>query len=130
MVDLPKTYRAATVVEVGKPLEIRDVELKQPTEGQVLVKMLASGVCHSDSIVTNAQMGVQLPRVPGHEIIGKVVAVGPGEKKWKVGQRVGSGWHGGHCGICDRCRAGDFVTCKSENINGKLEISALVRLET
>lgn len=68
MVDLPKTYRAAQVVEVNKPLKIVDVELKQPKEGEILIKLLASGVCHSDAIVMGAQMGVQLPRTPGHEV--------------------------------------------------------------
>ena len=59
-----------------------------------------------------------LPRVPGHEIVGDVVAVPDSEKKWAVGDRVGSGWHGGHCFSCNRCRSGDFVTCENEAING------------
>ncbi|BGP26898.1 alcohol dehydrogenase [Rhodotorula toruloides] len=116
--NLPKTYRAAFVVEKGKPLEIRDasrpplVEYKSPKSGHIVVKVLASGVCHSDSIVVDQVMPTGLPRVPGHEIVGDVVEVPEDEKRWKVGDRVGSGWHGGHC---DR---GDFVTCDNENING------------
>ena len=61
---------------------------------------------------------VALPRVPGHEIIGDVVAVGRHERLWKVGQRVGGGWHGGHCSTCTRCRSGDFMTCQNQKING------------
>ncbi|BGO94396.1 hypothetical protein JCM10020v2_006099 [Rhodotorula toruloides] len=113
--NLPKTYRAAFVVEKGKPLEIRDVEYKSPKSGHIVVKVLASGVCHSDSIVVDQAMPTGLPRVPGHEIVGDVVEVPEDEKRWKVGDRVGSGWHGGNCFNCDR---GDFVTCENENING------------
>jgi D-arabinose 1-dehydrogenase-like Zn-dependent alcohol dehydrogenase len=56
--------------------------------------------------------GLLYPRVPGHEVIGTVDAVGPGVLEWKAGQRVGVGWHGGNCGYCDSCRAGDFFACK------------------
>lgn len=98
MPSLPKTFRAAQVVKKGEPLEIKELPLVEPKRGEVLLRMLASGVCHSDSIVTQGMMGVQHPRTPGHEIIGRVVAVGEGEQKWKVGQRVGSGWHGGEFG--------------------------------
>src|SRR5262249_29265220 len=60
----------------------------------------------------------ELPRVPGHEVAGVVTEVGPGVKPWQKGDRVGVGWHGGHCFICDRCRAGDFITCRNERICG------------
>ena len=63
-------------------------------------------------------MPTGLPRCPGHEIVGTVAAIGPDEKRWKVGERVGSGWHGGHCMICRSCLKGDFVTCSAQNING------------
>jgi D-arabinose 1-dehydrogenase-like Zn-dependent alcohol dehydrogenase len=62
--------------------------------------------------------GVQHPRIPGHEIVGIIVAIPPSEKKWKLGQRVGGGWHGGHCLECASCRAGDFIVCDTEAING------------
>ncbi|GAA5901798.1 hypothetical protein JCM5296_002076 [Sporobolomyces johnsonii] len=115
---LPKTYKAAQISAKSGPFEIVERDLKQPQEGEILVKVLASGVCHSDSVVVDQSMPIPLPKVPGHEIVGDVVSVGPGEKRWKVGDRVGSGWHGGHCFICKSCLNGDFITCENENING------------
>jgi D-arabinose 1-dehydrogenase-like Zn-dependent alcohol dehydrogenase len=77
----------------------------------------ACGICHSDVLVKEGVWpGIQYPRVPGHEIAGRVDAVGAGVKLWKPGQRVGVGWHGGHCFICDPCRRGDFVLCRNEKI--------------
>ncbi|BGP19220.1 hypothetical protein JCM10213v2_007307 [Rhodosporidiobolus nylandii] len=105
MSNIPKTYRAAFVEEKGGKFVVKEVEYKSPSEGQVTVKVLASGVCHSDSIVVEQHMPIPLPRCPGHECVGEVVEVAPGEKRWKVGDRVG---------------AGDFVTCEKENINGIL----------
>ncbi|GAA5821016.1 hypothetical protein JCM3770_004472 [Rhodotorula araucariae] len=120
MVNAPKTYKAAVITEAGAkpPFKIQDIEYKSPKEGQIVVKVLASGVCHSDSVVVEQLMPTGLPRIPGHEIVGEVFEVPEGEKRWKVGDRVGSGWHGGHCHTCARCVRGDFVTCESENING------------
>lgn len=115
--NLPKTYKAALQKEAGKPFEFIDVEMKEPGPGKVLVKVLACGVCHSDSIVKDQIMPV-LPRVPGHEIIGDISAIGEGVTYFKVGDRVGSGWHGGHDNSCNSCRSGDFVTCANEGING------------
>jgi len=72
----------------------------------------ACGICHSDSLVKEGHWpGLEYPRVPGHEIVGVVDAVGAGVAQWKTGQRVGVGWHGGHCGHCDNCRNGDFFGC-------------------
>jgi D-arabinose 1-dehydrogenase-like Zn-dependent alcohol dehydrogenase len=79
----------------------------------VRIKIEACGICHSDAMTKEGIWpGIQYPRVPGHEIAGVIDAVGPGVAGWKVGQRVGVGWHGGHCGTCDSCRRGDFVTCQ------------------
>merc|ERR1712071_152936 len=83
----------------------------------VVVKVLACGVCRSDEIVKDEVMPV-LPRIPGHEIVGEVVAVGDGVSAFKKGERVGSGWHGGHCHSCGQCAKGDYVTCENEGING------------
>jgi D-arabinose 1-dehydrogenase-like Zn-dependent alcohol dehydrogenase len=62
--------------------------------------------------------GIQYPRVPGHEVAGRIDAVGEGVAAWKPGQRVGVGWHGGHCFLCDPCRRGDFAMCRSSQITG------------
>ena len=77
------------------------------------LKVEACGICHSDSVTKEGIWpGIQYPRVPGHEIAGIVDAVGSGVAGWTTGQRAGVGWHGGHCGSCDSCRRGDFVTCQ------------------
>jgi D-arabinose 1-dehydrogenase-like Zn-dependent alcohol dehydrogenase len=79
----------------------------------VRIKVEACGICHSDALVKEGHWpGIQYPRVPGHEVVGVVDAVGAGVAQWKPGQRVGVGWHGGHCGHCDACRSGDFFGCQ------------------
>ncbi|KAJ1025237.1 hypothetical protein NDA16_002741 [Ustilago loliicola] len=117
MSSLPKTYKAAIFEEVGKPLVFRDLELKHPEEGQILVKVEACGVCRSDALVQGGGFG-PLPRIPGHEIVGKVVEVGAHVKGWKEGDRVGGAWHGGHDGTCRQCNQGLFQMCDNEQING------------
>jgi D-arabinose 1-dehydrogenase-like Zn-dependent alcohol dehydrogenase len=79
----------------------------------VRVKVEACGICHSDTLVKDGLWpGIQYPRVPGHELIGTIDSLGSGVEGWKTGQRVGVGWHGGHCGYCDPCRRGDFFACQ------------------
>src|SRR5262249_30868156 len=113
------TMRAVQVSSPGGDLEIVTRERRPPGPGQVEIRVSACGVCHSDSIVKEGQFpGLQFPRVPGHEVVGIVTAVGPGVQPWKAGERVGVGWHGGHCFICPSCRVGDFVTCREEKICG------------
>jgi D-arabinose 1-dehydrogenase-like Zn-dependent alcohol dehydrogenase len=88
-------------------------EIPQPVAGSVRIKVEACGVCHSDAMTKEGLWpGIVYPRVPGHEVAGFIDALGDGVAGWKVGQRVGVGWHGGHCGYCDSCRRGDFVTCQ------------------
>jgi propanol-preferring alcohol dehydrogenase len=83
------------------------------------VKIEACGVCHSDVLVKEGLWpGIQFPRVPGHEIAGRIDAVGAGVTTWKQGQRVGVGWHGGHCFVCEPCRRGDFAMCLNRKITG------------
>jgi D-arabinose 1-dehydrogenase-like Zn-dependent alcohol dehydrogenase len=109
---MPK-MRAAQIVRPNGPFEIVEREIPQPTAGWVRIKIQACGICHSDSLVKEGLWpGLQYPRVPGHEVIGIVDAVGAGVAQWKPGQRVGVGWHGGHCGYCDACRNGDFFGCQ------------------
>lgn len=113
------TTRAVQVASPGGDLTLITRERAAPGRGQIEIKVRACGVCHSDSIVKEGQFpGLQLPRVPGHEIVGIVTAVGPDVEPWKVGERVGVGWHGGHDFICPSCRVGDFVTCRNEQITG------------
>ena len=93
-------------------LKSSSAKFPQPGPGQVRIKVQACGICHSDSIVKEGHWpGMQFPRVPGHEVVGIVDALGAGVAQWQVGQRAGVGWHGGHCGVCDHCRNGDFFGC-------------------
>lgn len=93
---LPKSYKAAVVEHKDAKPELKDVELKLPGKGQILVKVLACGVCHSDDFVRIGALGDCFPRVLGHEIVGDVVAVGQDVMRFKEGERVGGAWHGGN----------------------------------
>jgi D-arabinose 1-dehydrogenase-like Zn-dependent alcohol dehydrogenase len=105
--------RAVQVTKPGQPFETVERDVPQPKFGEVRMAVEACGICHSDSLTKEGYWpGIQYPRVPGHEIAGTIDAIGEGVKGWSVGQRVGVGWHGGHCGYCDRCRRGDFLTCQ------------------
>ncbi len=100
-------------------LELATLDIPAVRPGTVRVRVGACGICHSDAFtVHNAWPGIDFPRVPGHEIAGTIDAVGEGVSGWKVGDRVGVGWHGGHCGVCDRCRRGDFLTCRALQVPG------------
>ena len=107
-------------VQVSKPggnFEIVERPTPEPGRGQVRIKVEACGICHSDVLVKEGMWpGIQYPRVPGHEIAGRIDAIGPDVTLWKPGQRVGVGWHGGHCFQCDPCRRGDFINCRFEKI--------------
>lgn len=105
--------RVVQVSRANGPFEIIEREIPEPGAGWVRVKVQACGICHSDSFTKEGTWpGINYPRVPGHEIAGIVDAVGSGVVGWTPGQHVGVGWHGGHCGYCDSCRRGDFVTCQ------------------
>lgn len=83
------------------------------------MKVEACGICHSDMLVKDGLWpGLQFPRVPGHEIAGRIDALGSGVKAWEKGQRVGVGWHGGHCFYCEQCRRGDFAMCLNRKVTG------------
>ena len=109
-------------VQVSKPggnFELVEREIPNPARNEVRIKVEACGICHSDALVKEGHWpGLQYPRVPGHEIAGRIDAVGADVTPWKPGQRVGVGWHGGHCFVCDACRRGDFVLCQNEKITG------------
>ncbi|KAH7122149.1 chaperonin 10-like protein [Dactylonectria estremocensis] len=118
MTSLPKTYKAVVLREANAPMDISEVELQHPSKGQVLVKVVACGVCFSDVGVATGHMGNVFPRVPGHEIVGDVVEVGEGVTRFKGGERVGGPWHGGHDGECRQCQRGLYQMCDNKAING------------
>jgi propanol-preferring alcohol dehydrogenase len=112
------TYQA---VEVSAPGILRVVErpVREPGAGQVRIRVEACGVCHSDAAtVTGTFPGLNLPRVPGHEVVGRIDALGSGVSGWKVGQRVGVGFFGGEDGVCEPCRRGDIVNCQNPVMPG------------
>ncbi len=111
------SMKAVQISKPGGNFEIVERPIPAPGRGQVRIKVEACGICHSDALVKEGHWpGIQYPRVPGHEIAGRIDALGADVTLWKPGQRVGVGWHGGHCFICDPCRRGDFVNCKVEKI--------------
>lgn len=107
-------------VQISKPggnFEVVERPIPQPARGQVRIKVEACGICHSDALVKEGHWpGIQYPRVPGHEIAGRIDAIGADVTKWEPGQRVGVGWHGGHCFTCEPCRRGDFINCQNQKI--------------
>ncbi len=116
---MPK-MRAVQVPNAKAAFQLVEREIPEPSTGSVRIKVQACGICHSDEYAKEgSRPGITYPRVPGHEIAGVIDAVGPGVLGWEMGERVGIGWHGGHCGYCDSCRRGDFVTCsKGRQITG------------
>ena len=101
------------------PFELVEREFPDPGPGQVRIRIHACGVCHSDSFTKEGKYpGLVFPRVPGHEIAGVLDAVASDVPIFKTGQRVGLGWHGGHCNYCVPCRRGDFILCKNGLVSG------------
>jgi D-arabinose 1-dehydrogenase-like Zn-dependent alcohol dehydrogenase len=109
-------------IQVPRPhgdFEIVERSIPEPVSRQVRIRVLACGVCHSDILTKEGAMpGISYPRVPGHEIAGVVDAVGAGVHEWRIGERVGVGWHGGHDGTCLSCRRGDFINCDNAQVCG------------
>ena len=109
--------RVAQVSRPKGPFELVERDIPEPAAGQVRIKVQACGVCHSDSVTKEGLFpNIEYPRVPGHEVIGTVDALGSGVAGWAVGQRVGIGWHGGNCGYCGACRHGDAFACETETL--------------
>ena len=103
----------------GGAFETVNRQVPEPGPQTVRIKIEACGVCHSDVFVKEGHWpGLQYPRVTGHEVAGVIDAVGTGVTMWKKGQRVGVGWHGGHCGQCVSCRRGDLMGCQSFQVTG------------
>ena len=107
------TYKAVEVYESGR-LRIVERSISEPGAGQVRIRVEACGICHTDvATVTGTYPGLTLPRVPGHEVVGRIEALGSGVSRWKIGQRVGVGLLGGEDGVCEPCRRGDIVNCQN-----------------
>jgi D-arabinose 1-dehydrogenase-like Zn-dependent alcohol dehydrogenase len=106
--------RAVQISRPGGPFEIVERDIPEPGPERVRLKIQACGICHSDSVTKEGHFpGLKYPRVPGHEVVGVVDAVGENVPRWKPGMRVGVGWYGGSCGYCDSCRRGDFFACQT-----------------
>lgn len=121
MASLPKTYKAAVLEKIGSPLVVKDLPLQMPGPSEVLVKVLASGMCGTDGILAQqgfAGLEKPMPLVLGHELVGDVVAVGDGVTSLSLGDRVGGEWHGGHDGTCRACQRGVFQMCANEVVTG------------
>jgi len=113
------TYRAVQLSRPKGDFELVTREVPAPAAGEVLIRVEACGICHSDIFIREGLWpGIQYPRVPGHEVVGRIEKTGAGVTAWKPGQRVGAGWHAGHCFVCDPCRRGDFISCVAGAITG------------
>ncbi len=109
--------RAMVVPQPGGRFRLEERDLPVPGRHEVRIRVHACGVCHSDSLTVQGHMpGLLYPRIPGHEVIGVIDALGPDAEGWKLGARVGVGWFGGACGYCGNCRRGDAFAC--ETIHG------------
>ena len=111
--------KVAQIPKPGADFEVVERDIPDPAEGQVRIKVQACGVCHSDVFTKEGSWpGIQYPRIPGHEVVGIIDAVGAGVSEWKKGQRAGVGWHGGHDGTCRACQLGDFRNCRNLRVPG------------
>src|ERR1700756_1156381 len=115
--EVGSTYRAIQAVSQGR-LELTEKTLQAPGPGHIRIRVEACGVCHSDSATVDGLFPIEWPRVPGHEVVGKIDALGSGVQGWTVGQRVGVGFLAGSCGYCEFCRNGDLVNCKNQEYTG------------
>src|SRR5499425_3270588 len=122
MATMTVSVATMKVAQVSKPradFQIIERDIPKPTSGQVRIKVQACGVCHSDVFTKEGSWpGIQYPRVPGHEVVGVIDALGAGVSAWKKGQRAGVGWHGGHDNTCPQCLRGDFRNCRNLKVPG------------
>ena len=111
--------RSVQVSKPNGPFEIVERDIPEPGAGKVRIKVQACGICHGDSVTKEGLFpDIQYPRVPGHEIAGVIDGIGNDVTGWKMEERVGVGWSAGHCGYCESCRRGDFVTCRYGQVAG------------
>ena len=111
------TYRAIEVTKPGQ-LSLTRKPLREPGAGEVRIRVEACGVCHSDAATVDGLFPIEWPRVPGHEAVGRIDALGAGVLGWTLGQRVGVGFLAGSCSYCTPCRGGDLVNCKNQGYTG------------
>ena len=113
------TMKAVQISKANGPFEVVERDIPEPGDGELRIKVEACGICHSDAFVkAGAFPGLVLPRIPGHEIAGRVDAVGANVGSWKKGDRAGVGWHGGHCFECNACRKGLWLNCEKARVTG------------
>ncbi len=113
------TMQAMQISKPGGRFEKVERPIPRPGPREIRIQVEACGMCHSDVFVKAGQFpGLTLPRIPGHEVAGRIDALGAEIAGWKAGQRVGVGWYGGHCGQCPACRRGDFMNCSAGKITG------------
>ncbi|MEE6209096.1 alcohol dehydrogenase [Salarchaeum sp. III] len=111
--------RAVQVPDAGGDFEVVERGIPEPDADEVRIAVDACGVCHSDEITKDGlRPGIEYPRIPGHEVVGRIDAVGDDVTEWREGDRVGVGWHGGHCFTCEACRRGDFINCENADVTG------------
>lgn len=110
--------KAIQVSRAGGDFELVERDIPEPGPDQIRIQVAVCGICHSDRIVKEGHLPVEYPRVPGHEVVGVVDKVGANVSTWKTGDRVGVGWHGGHCFVCNPCRRGTFHLCERSSVTG------------
>lgn len=116
---MSETMQAVVVTEPSGDFQVVERDVPDPDPDEIRVAVEACGICHSDAYVKEGTYpGVSYPRVPGHEIAGRVDAVGDDVAEWTPGDRVGVGWHGGHCFTCESCRRGNFLQCENADVTG------------
>jgi propanol-preferring alcohol dehydrogenase len=114
---MSEQYRAIQATAPGE-LVLTELPLTDPPAGHVRIRVEACGICHSDAVAVDGVLPVEYPRVPGHEVVGRIDAIGDGVEGWSAGDRVGVGWLGGQCNHCAHCRLGDFVNCENQPVTG------------
>ncbi|THH33343.1 hypothetical protein EUX98_g825 [Antrodiella citrinella] len=114
----PSSFTAYAFTEKNTPLKKLSIPWADPEQNQVVLKVKACGVCAGDTVPQLQAWPVALPRIPGHEFVGEIVAVGENETKFNIGEIVGGGWHAGHCSDCAQCRVGKFIGCTSRMAHG------------
>lgn len=115
---MPK-MKAIQVRAPGADFELVNIDVPEPKQDEVLIRVEACGICHGDALVKEGHFpGLTYPRIPGHEVVGTIEKMNSDSKLWKVGRKVGVGWHGGHCGYCSSCRSGEFGSCEKNLVTG------------